>query len=200
MIKQPRRLSSSGAHNTISRSSSFGPDIIATTAETFTAEVKMTKLSELMVEARTAAPINRIKSSSVTPSKRKTPFTAKPIVLRELVTARTALLQQASANQSPQTRLSPGVAQFQPSNVPAPPPQVPPSLPSSSIAPPSKTPPVDQNRRTPAINRPHSRAPPISRGGPVHTSSFSFGPPPPAANAVKLPTNFVSLTSMQGKQ
>ncbi|KIM33490.1 hypothetical protein M408DRAFT_326194 [Serendipita vermifera MAFF 305830] len=135
--KKPRRLSEVGTHDTISRTSSFGPDIIATTAETFSAEAKMTKLSELLVEARTAAPIN---------------------------------------------------------------PSVPPEPPKPA-SPPSKSSAVDSSRRTPAINRPHSRAPQISRNGPVHTSDFSFGPPPPpASNAVKLPSNFVSFTSSKGQQ
>jgi hypothetical protein len=196
--KQPRRLSSPSVHNTISRTSSFGPEIIATTAEAFSAEVKMTKLSELLVEARTAAPVNRVKTSSTTPQDapastlRRSPFRSKTVVLRDVLAARTPS-QPTSATQLQHNKPHPSTLPPQPNTQLAP---LPPSLPAGSATNATKAATVDLSRRGSAgANRAHSRAPQISRDGPVHTSSFSFGPPPPAtSNAVKLPTNFVPFT------
>ncbi|PVF95894.1 hypothetical protein CPB86DRAFT_737916 [Serendipita vermifera] len=199
--KHPRRLSPATTGPTLSRTSSIGPERIATTVEVFAAEVRMTKLRDLIVRTHTVAPVTRItasdnrsQSQTLLPGPpRSTPFTAKPIVLRELTPVRPAVNSQ-------QPQPSPTIA-YEGASRSATTPNFPPSaqaIPSQTI--PNKTPENDTTRRgsSSVASRTHTKAPQLKRDGPVHTSSFSFGPPPPA-NTIKLPTNFVPLTSSSSK-
>ncbi|KAG8830152.1 hypothetical protein FRC17_005344 [Serendipita sp. 399] len=191
------KLSASNHQISLSRTSSIGPDSIATTVEVFAAEIRMTKLRDLIAQSRTMAPINESSNKPLStrrgtdPSFRRMPFAGKaPVVLRSLPPP------HGAPPPNPQNLIS----QPRNSGSIAPPTQATPTQSSPSVAPAAK-PSEEHSKRagSQATSRHHAKAPQPTRGGPVHTSSFSFGPPPPTA-APSLPANFVPLVPRTNQQ
>ncbi|KAG8811332.1 hypothetical protein FRC18_003568 [Serendipita sp. 400] len=198
VVSRPQlKLSASHHQSSLSRTSSIGPDTISTTVEVFAAEVRMTKLRDLIAQSRTMAPVNEI-TTKPTASKRSTdssfrrmPFAGKAaVVLRTLPPPHSPLPQNLTA---------------QPRTSDAPPSMAPPPVPVPNTAPHSAAVPVkpvqEQARRagSTATSRHHSKAPQLNRDGPAHTSSFSFGPPPPTTTA-NLPAKFVPIIPRSNQQ
>ena len=188
LVETQRMPPRSSARAAISRAPSLGPDAIAMTLEVFAGEVRMTKLRDLLAHSRTVAAVNRVQpfgTANSTATIRRSPFNGKPVILSELVAAANpSHLPSSSTDQStptpPTAPIAPAVANQ--------PPQM------------RSAPSTDHTRRgPPGASRNHSKAPQINRDAPAHTSDFNFGPPPPSGT-VRLPSNFVSLSSFKGSK
>lgn len=172
------------------------PKSLATTVEVLAAEVRMTKLRDILAQARAVAPSNSTGGRLPNAGLRGDGLSQKrKIVLHEMppigVTSGSKnALTQAPIESRPQPIAAPLPSQTSPSSLPG----------STNPGVVPDTPPKEapgDNRRgrgVPASSRTHSKAVPFKRDGPAHTSDFSFGPLPPS-NPTRIPANFVPLVA-----